>query len=142
MSMCGICGQNGHNARTCSDKKEKGNKPPVKIKKATGRTCGACGEKGHNRRTCPETTKEEEEEEQVVVTSDLNQPPKKEKKVSRCLLCDEEDDHPTEDCPYKPLPEGTKLGPTPMECGHFSWWRENEVCTKCSVKRRIQTKNA
>ena len=142
MSMCGTCGQSGHNSRTCPDKKEKGSKPPVKIKKTTGRTCGNCGEKGHNRRSCSKATKEEEEEEHIEITCDHNWQPKKEKKVVKCSLCGERDDHTAKNCPYQPLPEGTKLGPTLMECGHFSWWKEKEVCTKCSVKRRFQTKQA
>ena len=142
MSMCGTCGQNGHNSRTCPDKKEKGSKPPVKKKKTTGRTCGNCGGKGHNRRSCSKATKEEEEEEHIEITCDHNWQPKKKKKVFRCSLCGEKDDHKAKNCPYKPLPEGTKVGPALMECGHFSWWKENKVCTKCATRRRAQPKQA
>ena len=137
MRKCGTCGLSGHNSRTCPDKKEKGSKPPVKKKKTTGRTCGNCGGKGHNRRSCSKATKEEEH---IEITCDHNWQPKKKKKVVKCSLCGEKDDHKAKNCPHKPLPEGTKVGPALMECGHFSWWKENKVCTKCATRRRAQPK--
>jgi len=96
------------------------------------RKCGNCGETGHNRRTCSaskpdpviesvvefeiEAPEEEEQEEVEVVT---------------CSLCYDEG-HTIETCMYN-IPEGKKLGPDLMECGHFSWWWENERCTRCNI---------
>lgn len=65
--VCSICGQPGHNARTCP---QRGNQPAVKAevkmktatksqkslqKKSTGNKykCSVCGEYGHNKRSCP-----------------------------------------------------------------------------------------
>lgn len=127
MRKCGICGEPGHNARTCSKKKAKTEEP-----KGSGRACGNCGEYGHNRRTCPQLQKVEEpepipEEEEVVVTK-----PKRKKRGYKCKLCGEKNDHRAENCPYKPVPEGTKLGPTKMECGHSSWWFQGGECVMCT----------
>lgn len=44
---CKLCGQRGHNSRSCgTPKKEKSDRTV---------TCKACGEAGHNRRTCRKT---------------------------------------------------------------------------------------
>ena len=111
------------------------------------RKCGNCGETGHNRRTCKSTTTKEpaaiieEEDDGVEIVCDENwNPIKEKKKVVRCRSCGEKDDHTAKNCPYKPIPEGTDIGPKLMECGHFSWWHRNgecELCTKAIFHRHL-----
>ena len=128
MRKCGKCGQTDHYRSTCKQNSAK--KPAKKAKK--GRKCGKCGQTGHNSRTCSNQEKEIVKPEPVEVEK-----PKK-KKVLICSLC-KEDEHTAKNCPYKPVPEGTKLGPTRMECGHFSWWlTKNKECKVCesSIKRK------
>ena len=122
MRNCGNCGSPGHNRRTCPEGKT--TKP-----KAKGRACGHCGELGHNKRTCPELQVEEVEEEVVEVVPEK---PKKKKRTQRCKLCKEENDHKAADCPYKAIPDDAVLGPTKMDCGHFTWWLTEEGCERCS----------
>jgi hypothetical protein len=95
------------------------------------RKCGNCGETGHNRRTCTqleviEEVEQEEEEEVVVVEK-----PKKKRK-QRCRACGEEDDHTAKNCPYKPIPADADIGPKRMDCGHWSWWKQDDECTVCT----------
>jgi hypothetical protein len=93
------------------------------------RKCGYCGKTGHNRRTCPKlkADKKAELEAEVVVEA-----PKPKKKAQRCRACGEKDDHTAKNCPYKPLPEGTDIGPKMMECGCWSWWARDGECQRCS----------
>lgn len=51
--VCGVCGESGHNRRTCP-------RPPVGDADKSGtvdkdgvRACSLCGQPGHNKRTCP-----------------------------------------------------------------------------------------
>ena len=93
------------------------------------RKCGYCGKTGHNRRTCPKlkADKKAELEAEVVVEK-----PKPKNKVQRCRACGEKDDHTAKNCPYKPLPAGTDVGPRRMECGCWSWWLRDGECDLCS----------
>ena len=96
------------------------------------RKCGNCGEPGHNRRTCPELEVieevEQDDEEVEVVIKEAT--PKK--KTRKCRACGEKDDHTAKNCPYKPLPEGTEIGPRKMDCGCWSWWKRDGKCDLCS----------
>lgn len=51
---CGLCGERGHNARTCPNAhKVKEEKKETRPEGTRGkRKCGNCGEYGHNTRTC------------------------------------------------------------------------------------------
>ena len=94
------------------------------------RKCGYCGKTGHNRRTCPKLKADKEAElaaEEVVVV----EKPKKKRK-QRCRACGEEDDHTAKNCPYKPIPADADIGPKRMECGHWSWWKQDGECTVCT----------
>lgn len=128
MRKCGTCGKPGHNARTCSKKR-------VKAEKPKGRACGNCGELGHNRRTCPQAEKAEEQkpvpEEVEEVEEVVVMRPQRKRRVRKCKSCGEEG-HKAQNCPYKPVPEGTTLGPSKMECGHSSWWLEDGECIMCT----------
>jgi len=131
MRKCSICGESGHNSRTCSQRTTKVSKPKERV-------CGSCGEPGHNRRTCTQLEPiEEVEEDDCVEEEVLITRPKK--KVSKCRDCGEEG-HTAKKCPYKPLPEGADIGPKLMECGHFSWWLKDGECELCSgalYRRRL-----
>ena len=94
------------------------------------RKCGYCGKPGHNRRTCPKLKADKEAElaaEEVVVV----EKPKKKRK-QRCRACGEEDDHTAKNCPYKPIPADADIGPKRMDCGHWSWWKQDGECTVCT----------
>ncbi len=103
------------------------------------RKCGNCGESGHNRRTCPHPSQVEEEEEasydeEIII---IKRP--KKKRSYTCKLCGEKDDHRADNCPYRPVPEGKKIGPSMMDCGHWSWWFEKGQCQQC---RRTKKKTS
>ncbi len=132
MRKCSICGESGHNSRTCSQRTAKPAKPK-------GRVCGNCGEPGHNRRTCTQLEVIEESEEDGYLEEEEIVVEKPKKKASKCRDCGEEG-HTAKKCPYKPLPEGVEIGPKLMECGHFSWWLKDGECELCSgalYRRRL-----
>ena len=88
------------------------------------RVCGACGQPGHNRRTCTAASA-------ASKPAKVRAKKKKKQKKIKCSRCKEED-HLAKNCPYKPLPKGTKIGPKLMKCGHFSWWKDGDKCTFCN----------
>lgn len=50
---CGICGELGHNSRTCNSAMgERPSEPEVSVEPKKRRRCGKCGLYGHNSRTC------------------------------------------------------------------------------------------
>ena len=112
------------------------------------RKCGNCGEPGHNRRTCPtaskkkETTIVEEEVSTAEVRCDSNwKPITTKKKVMICRSCGEKDDHTAKNCPYKPDAADVELGPTIMECGHFTWWNDDGECSRCNQRQKLKAQS-
>lgn len=137
MRKCGKCGQSGHNARTCGEQGK-----PIEV--TTGkRKCGSCGQAGHNARTCPNKTEEPEIIKQEVKEAEeiIIKKPKK-RRSYKCPLCDEVDDHKEIDCPYTALPEDKEVGPSLMDCNHWSWWLSNGICQECVRLKKINLKPA
>tara|TARA_R110000824_G_scaffold164349_1_gene340531 strand:- start:438 stop:773 length:336 start_codon:yes stop_codon:yes gene_type:complete len=94
------------------------------------RKCGNCGQAGHNRRTCPVSKPEPVIES--IVEFEIEAPEEEEEvEVVTCRLCYDEG-HTIETCMYN-IPKDKKLGPDLMKCGHFSWWWEDERCTRCNI---------
>tara|TARA_Y100000034_G_C6779413_1_gene348226 strand:+ start:184 stop:501 length:318 start_codon:yes stop_codon:yes gene_type:complete len=66
---CSVCGEVGHNARTCG-------RPAPPPRKTRGQyTCSVCGELGHNSRTCPQRdqkTVEPTVEERIAALREKN----------------------------------------------------------------------
>ena len=81
---------------------------------AAMRKCGNCGETGHNRRTCP-----------GLKVKKTRQKPVKAEIVKKPAPVIEED------TPI-PAPTGRVIGPVMMECGHWSWWKEQGECQLCN----------
>ena len=94
------------------------------------RKCGNCGQAGHNRRTCPVSKPEPVIES--IVEFEIEAPEEEEEvEVVTCRLCYDEG-HTIETC-MNNIPKDKKLGPDLMKCGHFSWWWEDERCTRCNI---------
>ena len=88
----------------------------------TKRKCSLCQKNGHNRRTCPQLDVEPEPEPEP-------QPKKKRKQVT-CSVCGSPG-HTQRTCKLKP-DLSKPLGPTQMECGHWSWWKNQKgECAQC-----------
>ena len=98
------------------------------------RKCGACGEVGHNRRTCPGVV--EEIAELVVEKPEIKTKRKRKPKV--CSVCYEEG-HTKKSCMYAVEIEGP-IGPTKMDCGHFTWWLKDDECELCSRMANLTRK--
>ncbi len=155
MRKCGICGLPGHNARTCPDKKPKGPNAPAKKVKTGGRKCGGCGQSGHDKRNCPnkdgakpkppsdsdeiEEFDEDDGDYEETLCDENWKPLKKVKKrkVVTCSVCGDEG-HNAASCYYS-KPDAEDLGPTIMECGHFSWWKDKDgSCGRCETVNKAK----
>lgn len=123
------------------------------------RKCGNCGQPGHYRSTCTsgatavaktsvkkasvaEAVVDEFEEDdgdyEETLCDEFWRPLKKEKnkKVILCSVCGDEG-HNAATCYYsKPAP--AVLGPTIMECGHFTWWMEDGECSRCNQRQKLR----
>tara|TARA_B100000900_G_scaffold391182_1_gene385555 strand:+ start:3051 stop:3422 length:372 start_codon:yes stop_codon:yes gene_type:complete len=114
------------------------------------RKCGNCGQPGHYRSTCTrkrspkpvdpvvEQIEEEDVDYEEVLCDENWKPLKKEKnkKPIICTVCGDEG-HNEESCYYsKPPPD--VIGPTIMECGHFTWWMEDGECSRCNRRQNLK----
>eukprot|EP00287_Rhodomonas_sp_CCMP768_P009338 CAMPEP_0196735314 /NCGR_PEP_ID=MMETSP1091-20130531/13796_1 /TAXON_ID=302021 /ORGANISM="Rhodomonas sp., Strain CCMP768" /LENGTH=220 /DNA_ID=CAMNT_0042078943 /DNA_START=98 /DNA_END=760 /DNA_ORIENTATION=+ len=61
---CGVCGESGHNRRTCPRVAHEGGK----VDKDGQRACSICGQPGHNKRTCPRLSGEEAEKAKAALS--------------------------------------------------------------------------
>ena len=58
-----------------------------------------------------------------------------------CRSCGEKDDHTAKNCPYKPDADDVELGPTFMECGHFTWWNDDGECSRCNQRQKLKAQS-
>tara|TARA_R110000796_G_scaffold2465_1_gene9713 strand:- start:619 stop:1101 length:483 start_codon:yes stop_codon:yes gene_type:complete len=150
---CGSCGLTGHYRSTCPDKKIEDTKPSVKKAKEGGRRCGGCGQSGHDKRNCPhkdgtkpkpsvKIAKIEENEqgdgdyEETLCDENWKPLKKEKKKIVTCSVCGDEG-HNAASCYYS-KPALDALGPTIMECGHFTWWMDDGKCSRCCQLQRMR----
>lgn len=101
------------------------------------RKCGNCGQPGHNRRTCPDLQVEEVEEEVVEVVPE--KPKRKKRKKQICSVCYDEE-HTKKNCMYAVEIEGP-IGPSKMDCGHFTWWLKDDKCELCNRMENLKDRN-
>nr|GMD28735.1 uncharacterized protein LOC109166374 isoform X1 [Ipomoea batatas] len=119
---CRVCGEKGHNRRTCP--KSKLSIPKRKVKKNLH--CTTCGERGHNRRTCPEKTDLDSTGSATSISSAAST-----KKPYTCSLCVTKG-HNSRTCP-----ERSKY----VEKGHHNNRRRTPPRPKLVVPRRTMIKN-
>jgi hypothetical protein len=102
MVRCSLCGEVGHNCRTC------GNTRPLPVRGV--RKCGCCGEVGHNKRTCPKKKEDQlkvaaEAVVEWMLACEADEVEQKFQAELALLLADEADE--------EPLPQDLELTPTP-----------------------------
>jgi len=64
---CGKCGEEGHSAWHCPERKRKAPHKSLVKKKGARSGCGTCGKVGHNRKTCPENNPEKNVEQAPAI---------------------------------------------------------------------------
>jgi hypothetical protein len=96
------------------------------------RKCGNCGKTGHNRRTCPGLKKKKTKKPTVKV-----------EKIEEVKIVKKKRPVMKSDPPI-PEPTGRVIGPVMMDCGHWSWWKEQGECQLCNkpMFRKKRSMNA
>jgi hypothetical protein len=127
MRRCGICGQPGHYRSTCPNKGKATSVPSIKKAKSV-------------KAVVDKFEHDDEDYEEVLCGPDWRPlKKKKKKKVITCSVCGDEG-HDADTCYYsKPSPD--VLGPTIMECGHFSWWLQGGECSRCNQRQRMKNQS-
>ena len=99
--QCGLCGDFGHNRRTCPLAQDNGGGfllPATRPLPNKTYKCGHCGKVGHNKRTCPTLQRRKD----FLAEAEKNEPKLNLEIDTLCQICDEE-----------PMESDIELTPTP-----------------------------